>query len=73
VLCAETTLLVAGRVALAFLRAGEACYGTSFDHPADEMDIRRALPYRDATGSLARLAAVNNHSNQGNQLVLVLA
>jgi hypothetical protein len=72
-LCAETTLLMFGGVAVAFLRTGEAGGGTSFDHAADETDIRRALSYRDAAGELARVGAVESDSNYADQPPIVLA
>ena len=60
-------------VAVAFLRACEAGSGTSFDHAADETDIRRTLPNRDAAGHLARVGAVERDSNHADQLLIALA
>lgn len=72
-LCAQTTLLMVGGVAVAFLRTGEAGRGTRFDHAADETDIGRALSDRDAAGRLARIGAVESDSNHPHQLPIVLA
>ena len=72
-LCAETTLLMLGGMAVALLRTGETGGGASFDHAADETDIRRALSDRDAAGQLARIGAVESDSNHADQLLIVLA
>jgi hypothetical protein len=52
---------------------GEAGRHASFDHAADETDVRRALPNRDAAGQLARIGAVESDSNHADQLLIVLA
>jgi hypothetical protein len=66
---ASATVLVMGRMKVAFLGTDGAGRRTRLDHCPHEAKIRRRLPRHDAAGGVAHVGAVEAEANDANHFV----
>ena len=65
--CADPAVLVVGGVPVALLGAGDACRRAGFYGPANESDVRTALPHCDARRCVADVRTVEADANHTDQ------